>query len=91
MCKAASSEAPCGACEARKQALQGADPPATPAEWCCNLDGDVNLLLSLEELEEYTAKSLKAAGNRVRDLVPCPKADCEGLTVADEGAPWSTS
>ena len=72
-------------CRGRKLALQGADPPAQPSEWCCNLDGDLYTLLTDEEEAEYQVKSLKAAGNTDRDLAPCPKAGCDGLTVLEEG------
>lgn len=52
------------------------------------MDADIPLLLSVEEEEQYLARSLKAATNACPDLLPCPRADCEGVAVGGEGA-WA--
>jgi hypothetical protein len=61
----------------------GGDPPTGGiADWCCSLDADLHLLLSVEEEEEYHSRSVRAASSRVKDLVACPQPDCQGLAVA---------
>ena len=52
----------------------------------CSFDADIPLLLSVEEEEQYLARSLKAATNSSPDLLPCPTADCEGVAVTGGGA-----
>lgn len=52
----------------------------------CSLDADITLLLCVEEEEQYLARSLKAATNASPDLLPCQKADCDGVAVAGGGA-----
>jgi hypothetical protein len=59
--------------------------PSGAAAWCCSLDADITVLLSVEEEEEYLQRSLKAAANSCADLVQCPKPDCFGMAVAGGG------
>lgn len=59
--------------------------PNGPSAWCCSLDADIPLLLTVEEEEQYLERSLKAAANSCADLVPCPQPDCEGVAVAGRG------
>ncbi|KAK9812800.1 hypothetical protein WJX72_004047 [[Myrmecia] bisecta] len=54
---------------------------------CCSLDADVAMLLTPKEQGDYEQKTLKAAAHRTADLVLCPRPDCEGLVVMDEGEP----
>jgi hypothetical protein len=78
----------CNACEARRSRAASIEaaggPPANPnpLEWCCNLDGDLPILLTLEEEEKYFSCSVRTATSRTKDLVPCPQPDCPGLAVA---------
>eukprot|EP00884_Botryococcus_braunii_P001924 jgi/Botrbrau1/11732/Bobra.0195s0059.1 len=87
VCKAR-SEPPCEACESRRsqaasiEAAGGPEASTLPADWCCNLDGDLPFLLTLEEEEEYFSRSVRSASLKVKDLVPCPVPDCTGLAVA---------
>ena len=59
--------------------------PNGPSAWCCSLDADIPLLLTVEEEEQYLERSLKAAANSCADLVPCPQPTCEGVAVAGRG------
>ncbi len=61
------------------------DIPSGTNPWCCTLDADIPLLLTVEEEEHYLERSLKAAANSCADLVPCPQANCEGVAVAGPG------
>ena len=61
------------------------DVPSGPSAWCCTLDADIPLLLTIEEEEQYLERSLKAAANSCPDLVPCPQPDCKGMAVAGAG------
>ena len=71
----ASAGAPCA----------GPDAPGGAKDWCCSFDADVPLLLSVEEEEQYLARSLKAALNASACLFPCPQPGCEGCAVAGGG------
>lgn len=64
----------------------GQDVPGGPSAWCCSLDADITLLLTVKEEEQYLERSLKAAANSSADLVPCPQPNCEGMAVAGQGA-----
>jgi len=44
------------------------------------------VLLSVEEEEQYLQRSLIAATNACPDLLPCPKAGCQGVAAAGGGA-----
>ena len=59
--------------------------PSGPNAWCCTLDADMPLLLTVEEEQQYLERSLKAAANSCSDLVPCPKPNCDGVAVAGAG------
>ena len=61
------------------------DIPRGPSAWCCTLDADVPLLLTVEEEEQYLERSRKAARNSCANLVPCPQPDCEGMAVVGQG------
>ncbi|CAL5223005.1 g5454 [Coccomyxa viridis] len=84
----AKSEPRCIPCSKREAALAAAqeagreDIPSGTNPWCCTLDADIPLLLTVEEEEHYLERSLKAAANSCADLVPCPQANCEGVAVA---------
>ena len=68
-----------------QEAGQAENIPSGPSAWCCTLDADIPLLLTLEEEEQYLERSLKAAANSCADLVPCPQPNCEGVAVAGKG------
>ncbi|BDA42122.1 probable ATP-dependent RNA helicase DEAH11, chloroplastic at C-terminar half [Coccomyxa sp. Obi] len=86
----AKADPPCAKCQRRRDDLERSaaagdvDGGQTngPASWCCSFDADITLLLSVEEEQEYLARSLKAATNSCADLVPCPQANCEGMAVS---------
>ena len=61
------------------------DIPSGPSAWCCTLDADIPLLLTVEEEEQYLERSLKAAANSCADLAPCPQPNCDGVAVAGQG------
>ena len=65
--------------------LQGVEQEDSPSAWCCTLDADVYLLLTVEEEQQYMERSLKAAVNSCAALVPCPQPDCKGMAVAGQG------
>ncbi len=67
------------------QAAGREDIPSGPSAWCCTLDADIPLLLTVEEEEQYLERSLKAAANSCADLVPCPQPNCDGVAVAGQG------
>lgn len=93
VCKAGAEPA-CSACESKKacpaegeaEAAEGPKPGGPISDWCCNLDGDLPLLLTLEEEEEYNSRSVCTASSKTKELVPCPQPNCGGLAVAG-GAP----
>ncbi|KAK9901691.1 hypothetical protein WJX75_008551 [Coccomyxa subellipsoidea] len=86
----AKSDPPCAKCERRRADLERAAAAGEAdkegangaAAWCCSFDADITLLLCVEEEEQYLARSLKAATNASPDLLPCQKADCDGVAVA---------
>ncbi|EIE20626.1 hypothetical protein COCSUDRAFT_57197 [Coccomyxa subellipsoidea C-169] len=88
----AKPDPPCAKCERRRADMERAAAAGEednsgangPSAWCCSLDADIPLLLSVEEEEQYLARSLKAATNACPDLLPCPRADCEGVAVGGE-------
>ena len=47
------------------------DIPRGPSAWCCTLDADVHLLLTVEEEQQYLERSRKAARNSYA-LIWCP-------------------
>lgn len=49
------------------------------------MDPDIWMVLTEEEQAEYLACSVRAAGQRSADLVPCPMPGCAGLAVASTG------
>ncbi len=61
------------------------DIPRGPSAWCCTLDADVHLLLTVEEEQQYLERSRKAARTLCANLVPCPQPDCEGMAVVGQG------
>ncbi len=61
------------------------DIPSGPTAWCCTLDADIPLLLTVEEEEQYLERSLKAAANSCAELVPCPQPNCKGMAVTGQG------
>ena len=71
--------------QAASQEAGDEDAPSGPSAWCCTLDADMPLLLTVEEEEQYLERSLKAAANSCADLVPCPQPNCEGMAVAGKG------
>ena len=77
----------CAKCAARRRAA-GPDGGGggNARHWCCSLDADVTLLLSVEEEELFLQRSLRAALNSTADLLPCPQVGCEGIAVAGGGA-----
>lgn len=50
-----------------------------------SMDPDIWMVLTEEEQAEYLACSVRAAGQRSADLVPCPMPGCAGLAVASTG------
>lgn len=72
-------------CQRHEQNLAG-DMNENVKPVLCSFDADITLLLSVEEEEEYLARSLKAATNSCADLVPCPQANCDGVAVTGGGA-----
>ena len=68
-----------------QEAGRAQDDLSGPSAWCCTLDADVLLLLTVEEEEQYLERSLKAAANSCPDLKSCPQPDCKGMAVAGAG------
>ena len=69
----------------RVQEAEQQDIPSGPSAWCCTLDADVHLLLTVEEEQQYLERSRKAARDLCANLVPCPQPDCEGMAVVGQG------